>query len=249
MHKFFVPKENIKSENIYITGDDVKHIGKVLRLKIDDRINISDGYGTEYICSIDIIDKKEVSCSIIEKYSNETESPIRITLFQGLPKAQKMDLIVQKGVEIGIYEVKSVITDRVIVKTETKDLSNKLERWNKIAKEAAKQSGRGCLLEVSEPITFKEAIDGLSGFDLAIMPYENQDGIGLRKVLEENNNAKNIAVFIGPEGGFESEEVEYASSKGVHPVTLGPRILRTETAGFVASTIILYEIGDMGGIR
>lgn len=249
MHKFFVPKENITEETIVITGDDVKHISKVLRLKTNDIINVSDGYGTEYICSISLIDKKEVVCSIVEKYKNESESPLNITLFQGLPKSQKMDLIVQKGVEIGINEIKTVITDRVVVKTESRDISNKIERWNKIAREAAKQSGRGNILEVHSPIGFKEAMENLLEFDLVVMPYENQEGIGLRKVLREKcPEAKNIAIFIGPEGGFEEEEVKIAIEKGVEVVTLGPRILRTETAGFVASTIILYELGDIGGI-
>lgn len=250
MHKFFVSKENINEQDILITGDDVKHILKVLRLKVNDKINISDGHGVEYICSINLIDKKEVTCSIIEKFNNETESPLNITLFQGLPKSQKMDLIVQKGVEIGINEIKTVITDRVVVKTESKDISNKIERWNKISVEAAKQSGRGNIVKVSSPISFKEAIENLDEFDLVVMPYENQEGIGFRKVLTEKASAaKNIAIFIGPEGGFEKDEVESAISKGVEVVTLGPRILRTETAGFVASTIILYELGDMGGIR
>lgn len=248
MHKFFVSRENIKENSILIIGDDVKHIGKVLRLKTGSEINVSDGQGLEYICLIDSIDKNEVICTVKESFQNETESPISITLFQGLPKSQKMDLITQKGVEIGIAEIKTVISKRVIVKTDTKDISNKIERWNKISLEASKQSGRGKLLEVKSPVSFKEAIDSISKFDLVVMPYENQEGIGLRKVLQENPLCKNIAIFIGPEGGFEDEEVEYARSKGVHTVTLGPRILRTETAGFVASTIILYELGDIAGI-
>ncbi len=249
MHKFFVSKENISEDTILITGDDVKHIGKVLRLKVGDKINISDGNSTEYICELDLIDKKEVVCNIIEKFQNKTESPICITLFQGLPKAQKMELIIQKGVEIGIKNIIPVLTERVVVKTETRDISGKIERWNKISKEAAKQSGRGTILELNNPITFKEAIESLNKFDLAVIPYENQQGIGLKKVLRNlDSNVKNVAIFIGPEGGFEEEEVNYAIEKGVHPVTLGPRILRTETAGLVASSIILYELGDMGGI-
>lgn len=249
MHKFFVPKENISEDTVLITGDDVKHIGKVLRLRVSDEINVSDGCGTEYICSINNIDKKEVECSITSKFINETESNIKITLFQGLPKAQKMDLIVQKGVEIGISEIKTVITDRVVVKTEARDLSNKIERWNKISNEAAKQSGRGTIINVAEPISFKEAIDLVSDFDLALIPYENEEGIGLKKTLDGKTNIKSVAIFIGPEGGFSDEEIAIARENGIHSVTLGPRILRTETAGLVASTMVLYEIGDMGGIK
>lgn len=248
MHKFFVDKENVCEDGIRITGDDVKHIGKVLRLKVGDIINISNGEGQDYISSIESIDKKEVICSIQKKVINKTESPLNITLFQGLPKAQKMDLIAQKGVEVGINNIKPIITKRVVVKTEKKDLSNKIERWNKIALEASKQSGRGKLLEVENPIDFNEAVNSLDEFDLIIVPYENKEEIGLKKVLSSiNNKCKNIAIFIGPEGGFEEEEIECLESKKANIVTLGPRILRTETAGLVTSTILLYELGDMGG--
>lgn len=248
MHKFFVNKENISEDKITITGDDVKHIGKVLRLRTGDIISISNGEGLEFTSIIDSIDKKEVLCTVKETLENKTESKLNITLFQGLPKSQKMDLIVQKGVEIGINRINPVITKRVVVKTEKKDISNKIERWNKIALEASKQSGRGKLLKVENPIDFKKAADSLEDFDLIIVPYENKEDIGLKNVLSKSNkDYKNIAIFIGPEGGFEEEEIEYLLSTGAHIVTLGPRILRTETAGFVTSTILLYELGDMGG--
>lgn len=248
MHKFFVNKNSIIDNNIIITGDDVKHIGKVLRLKIGDIISISNGEGTDFIAEINSIDKNEVSCNIQESIENKTESNLNITLFQGLPKSQKMDLIVQKGVEIGINKVKPIITKRVVVKTNNKDISNKIERWNKISLEASKQSGRGKLLIVDEPIDFKEAVDSLEDFDLIVVPYENKEDFGLKKALKDKSKSyEKIAIFIGPEGGFEEEEIEYLKSKGAYIVTLGPRILRTETAGFVTSTILLYEIGDIGG--
>ncbi|MEF9953196.1 MAG: 16S rRNA (uracil(1498)-N(3))-methyltransferase [Clostridium sp.] len=247
MHKFFVNNKNIKDNNIIIDGDDVKHISKVLRLRQGDEIQVSDGKSNEYIATIDTIDKKEVICSVVESFKNQTECDVKITLFQGLPKSTKMELIIQKGVEIGIDNIIPVITDRVVVKTESKDLSNKIDRWNKIAKEAAKQSGRGCVMEIDNPISFSDALNMVKEFDIAVMPYENADDEGLKKVLSQHREAKNIAIFIGPEGGFEGDEVSLALSQGVYPVTLGPRILRTETAGLVASSIILYEIGDMGG--
>ncbi|MEG2893347.1 MAG: 16S rRNA (uracil(1498)-N(3))-methyltransferase [Clostridium sp.] len=247
MHKFFVDKRNITEKTITIDGDDVKHISKVLRLRQGDEVLVSDGKCNEYTAVIDLIDKKEVICSISNSFKNETESDIKITLFQGLPKSTKMELIIQKGVEIGIDNIIPVITDRVVVKTEARDLTNKIDRWNKIAKEAAKQSGRGRVMEIEPPISFSDALNKTKDFDLAVMPYENANDEGLKKVLSENREAKNIAIFIGPEGGFEESEVSSSLNVGVCPVTLGPRILRTETAGLVASTIILYEIGDMGG--
>ncbi|MEG0331740.1 MAG: RsmE family RNA methyltransferase, partial [Clostridium sp.] len=168
MHKFFVNKKNINDTNIIIDGDDVKHISKVLRLRVGDEILVSDGLCSEYTASIEAIDKKEVICSIINSFKNQTECDVKITVFQGLPKSTKMELIIQKGVEIGIDSIVPVITDRVVVKTESRDLTNKIDRWNKIAKEAAKQSGRGCVMEIEMPISFSDAVDMVSEFDLAV---------------------------------------------------------------------------------
>lgn len=249
MHKFFVNKDAITESLIQIEGEDVNHISKVLRLRKGDSIQVCDGNKHEYICSIENIEKKFVTCEIIECFENSTEAPIEITLFQGIPKSQKMDLIVQKCVEIGVTKIQPVITDRVVIKVDGKDLSSKIERWNRIATEASKQSNRGILPVVELPIDFNEAITRLKKMDAAIIPYENEKTQGLKDYLRRIEGVKSIGIFIGPEGGFEDFEINLCLKNNILPVTLGPRILRTETAGFVASTIILYEIGDMGGIK
>jgi 16S rRNA (uracil1498-N3)-methyltransferase len=178
-----------------------------------------------------------------------SEPPVKITLFQGLPKAQKMELIIQKCVEIGIFKIQPVITQRVVVKTEGKDISNKLERWRRISEEAAKQSNRGIIPEILEPITFDMGIENIKNQDLSIVPYEKEKGNGLKKILIDNSYAKNVGIIIGPEGGFDEYEIDKCIKNGVIPVTLGPRILRTETAGVAVSSMILYELGDMGGLK
>lgn len=247
MNKFFVDSENVQENRIIITGDDVNHITKVLRLRKGEKIQISDGRGREYICLIEETGKKEIISIIEEVFDNCTESTLNITLFQGLPKSQKMEFIIQKCVEIGVKAVQPVITERVVVKTDNRDLSGKLERWQRISEEAAKQSDRGIIPKVLPPITFKEALEQLKAMDLAVVPYERENSLGLRDALSHSNNPTDIGILIGPEGGFEEYEIEQCSGRGVKSVTLGPRILRTETAGIVASTIILYQLGDMGG--
>lgn len=249
MHKFFVNSENIVGNRICINGDDVNHIYKVLRLRENDEILISNGKGKEYISRIMEINKREVVCEVVEGFDNTSEPPVNITLYQGLPKAQKMELIIQKCVEIGVVRIQPVITQRVVVKIDGKDISNKIDRWNKIAEEAAKQSNRGILPEVLPPVSFESAVDELKSMDIAVIPYEKEKKQGLRDVFNNTSSCGTIGILIGPEGGFEESEVALCIKEGVKPITLGPRILRTETAGMVASSIILYEIGDIGGCR
>ncbi|WP_291964978.1 16S rRNA (uracil(1498)-N(3))-methyltransferase [Caloramator sp.] len=249
MHKFFVKTDNIINDKINITNDDIQHITKVLRLKIGDTIQICDGNENEYICDIVEINKKNVICQIKEKFKNRNESNINIVLFQGLPKAQKMELIIQKGVEIGVKEFYPIITERVVVKTDGKDICNKLERWNRISYEAAKQSNRGIIPTVNNLISFEEALDILKRFDLVVVPYEKEKSTSFKELFNESRDYKNIAVIIGPEGGFSEEEINIFIKNGFKPITLGPRILRTETAGLVASTILLYELSDIGGMK
>lgn len=247
MHKFFVDEGSINGQVICITGDDVKHLSGVLRLRKGDSIQVCDGNSNEYICSITEIEKKQVLCHIEESFKSTSEPPISITLYQGIPKAQKMDLIVQKCTEIGVCRIVPVNTSRAVVRVDEKDLGSKLERWRRIAEEAAKQSNRGCIPQIDGLMDFKEAIHEAMELDMAFMPYELEKSVGLKKALSGRNKAVTCGIFIGPEGGFEEEEVREAMSKGIAPVTLGPRILRTETAGFVSAACILYEIGDIGG--
>lgn len=249
MHKFFVNDESIKNNEILITGDDVNHISKVLRLRIGEEIKVSNGSGSEYLCAISEISKKEVICKVLEAFDNMSESPLKIALFQGLPKSQKMDLIIQKCVEIGVVEFWPVITERVVVNTHDRDLSGRLDRWNRISEEAAKQSNRGMVPRVNNIITFKEAMSIASKFDASIIPYENEKNSSLKEILKEKAGIKTLGIFIGPEGGFSQEEIKSCLENNISSVTLGPRILRTETAGFVAAAIVQYELGDMGGIE
>lgn len=252
MNRFFVnPSQvDIDLNEIVIAGDDVKHISKVLRLSSEDEIEICDGESWEYIGSIKSISKDEVIVSIIHKEPLKTEAELRVILYQGLPKGAKMELILQKTTEMGIAEIVPIITDRAVVQLkDTKDKEKKAERWYKIAEEAAKQSKRGIIPEVHIPISFKEALKQGSTNDLNILAYEKESVKGLRNLLSQSKDKgiKRIGIWIGPEGGFTEEEIRLALDNNVNTVTLGPRILRTETAGFALLSMVMYELGDLGG--
>lgn len=247
MHKFFVSKENISGNTAVITGDDVKHIYKVLRLESGDKVNINNCEGKEYLGEILSVDKKEVRVKLIKGLEVSNESNLKITLFQGLPKSSKMDLIVQKGTELGISNITPIITERVVVKSEMGEFT-KTERWQRIALEACKQSKRSFIPEVNTPIEFEELLNRADEFDLIVVPYENEEGYGIKKLMQDiSSPINNVAIVIGPEGGFEEIEINALSNKGAKIVTLGSRILRTETAGFVCAALLQYELGDVGG--
>lgn len=247
MYKFFVEKQSIYNDIAIIEGEDVKHIYKVLRLKIGEKISINNCEGIEYLGEISEITKEKVEVKLIDKLPLNNESPINIYLFQGLPKSSKMDLIVQKNTELGVKEITPVITERVVVKSELGEFK-KVDRWNRIALEACKQSKRSLIPKINTPIVFKELLVQLKFMDLIVVPYENEDNFGLKNINFGNDkNIKNVAVVIGPEGGFEDFEIDTLKSVGSYIITLGPRILRTETAGFVCLAQIMYELSDMGG--
>ena len=253
MHKFFTPKDLINNDEAKILGDDVKHIYRVLRLEEGDKVIINNCAGEEFLGEISNITKQEVSLKIIEKLNTNNESAVKIYLFQGLPKAQKMDLIVQTGTELGVLEFIPTITERVDVKL--KGEFKKLDRLNRIALEAAKQSKRSIIPTVTEPISFNDAIDRMKSMDLVIVPYENAQNFGIKTLINKFRNENvdlssivKIGIFIGPEGGIEDFEIEKLKNEGAYIVTLGNRILRTETAGFVAASLIQYELSDMGGV-
>ena len=249
MHKFFTPKENFIERTAKILGDDVKHLYKVLRLNEGDKIVLNNCDGEEFLANIRTITKQEVIVDIEEKLEINNESEVKIYLFQGLPKAQKMDLIVQKGTELGITEFIPTITERVDIKL--KGEFKKLDRLNRIALEAAKQSKRTIIPKVSEPITFEEAMKAMKDLDLFIVPYENAENFGIRTLFNDNSidtsKIKTVGILVGPEGGFELSEINELKENGAYIVTLGSRILRTETAGFVATSLVQYELGDLGG--
>lgn len=243
MPKYFTEPENIKDGFIEIFSDEAKHILNVMRMEIGDTLTICDGQSNDYLCRICETGKNCLKAKIEETTKSESEPKTKITLYQGLPKSDKMELIIQKCVEIGVCRIVPVITERAVVKIEKGAKEDKkTERWQKIAESAAKQSGRGIIPAVERPMKFKDAIEEAVKNGEAIIPYENENDRGLKEFVK-NSKAENIGIFIGPEGGFDTKEIEFAVENGVMSVTLGKRILRTETAGIVTSAIVLYELG------
>ena len=240
MHRFFVDNLSGASNNIIITGNDVNHIRNVLRLKIGEKIMVSDGSGTDYQCSISEIGSDMITASIEEVFKNAAELPVKITLFQGMPKSDKLELIIQKAVELGVYEIVPVIT---VVKIDDKKADKKLERYNGIAESAGKQSGRGIIPTVKPFMSFKQALEYAKTLDMNLIPYEEAKGMEYsREVIKDIHGKKSLGIFIGPEGGFAKEEVDMAIEAGAKCITLGNRILRTETAGLAVLSIIMFEI-------
>lgn len=246
MHKFFTNCNMINDVYATITGDDVKHIYKVLRLEVGDEVIINNEQCREYLGEIEEITKQQVKVKIKKEIEISSESNLNITLFQGLPKSSKMDLIVQKCTELGVNTFIPVITSRVDVKL--KGEFKKLDRLQRIALEACKQCKRAKVPKVLEPVEFKEMMTLIKEMDLIVVPYENATGAGIKSIKNTlNKEVTNIAIIVGPEGGFEEIEIEDLKEKNAYIVTLGPRILRTETAGFVCTSLLQYELGDLGG--
>ena len=248
MPRFFVPTENITDSEIKITSGDAAHISRVLRLKQGDEVTVCDGRGFDYDAQITEINAGEIICSVTKKRRSESEPNISVTLYQGIPKASKMDYIIQKTTELGVSKIVPVAMARCVSKIEDKKTeSKKLERWNKIAKEAAQQSQRGIIPEVCAVMTFDEAIKAMNDSDLCFAPYECEDEGGLKATLLSVKNPQTVSFMIGPEGGFDLAEIEKLKSEKIPTVTLGPRILRTETAGEAVLAMTMYEIGDVNG--
>lgn len=245
MHRFFIKLENIYKGGITIEGDDVQHISRVLRLKEGDKIVLCDQMGTDYEASIENISKHSIRTVIINKEPSKGEPSIEVVLYQGVPKSTKMDLIIQKCTEMGISRIVPLITSRTVVKLESeKDEAKKVARWTKIAEEAAKQSARGIVPKIDMPMSLEQAVNDSRQLDLVLMPYELEENITVKSVLQ-GKAPKSIGFFIGPEGGFDAFEVEKAKQNNVLSVTLGNRIMRTETAGFAMLTCIMYEYNQM----
>lgn len=246
MPRFFVNKSNVNSHRIIIDGEDVNHIKNVLRLKCGNPLTVCDCEGNDYTAVIEKFGQDSVEARIVDMAQNRTEPPIDITLYQGIPKSDKMDWIIQKSIELGAVRIVPVITERTVVRFNgEKDVDHKLSRWKRIALEAAKQCNRGIVPEVSRPVGFKQAVTDIGDYDLSLIPYEKENEKGLKTILQ-SRNFQRISLFIGPEGGFSEEEILTAMHSGIAPVTLGPRILRTETAGVAALSILMYELGDVG---
>lgn len=240
---FYVKNNQVNNETISIIGDDVKHIRNVLRHKIDDELEICDEVGFRYLTKIKEFLENEIILEILEQIDKNTEMPIKIDLYQGLPKSDKMDLIVQKTTELGISKIIPVLTERVIVKLEKGNENKKIERWNKIAVEAAKQSGRQLIPTVENVVNLEKIVENLSKYDIVIVPFECEKDSTLKNILKNvKNKIENIAVVIGPEGGFSESDIDILKkAPNVVKVSLGKRILRTETAGLATVAMLLYE--------
>lgn len=244
MYQFFVSPDQIQGKKIIITGKDVNHIKNVLRMKAGEEIAVSNGVdGREYRCGIQEILENEVICELRFIKEEGLELPSRITLFQGLPKADKMELIIQKAVELGVYEIIPVSCKRTVVRLDEKKEKSKINRWQGIAEAAAKQSKRGIIPSVGAVMSMKEAIAYSRSAKVRIIPYELAENMAdTKKIINSLQPGEDIAVFIGPEGGFEESEVQAAVEEGIQPVTLGKRILRTETAGLTVLSWIMYQL-------
>lgn len=244
MYQFFVEPCQIQGNRIVITGKDVNHIKNVLRMKPGEEISVSNGVdGKEYRCGIEELHEEEIICELRFIKEEGMELPSKVYLFQGLPKADKMELIIQKAVELGVYEIIPVATKRAVVKLDEKKARSKILRWQGIAEAAAKQSKRGIIPKVQNVMSFKEAVKYSSCAQVKIIPYELSEGMEkTREIIEGLKPGEDIAVFIGPEGGFDKEEIEEAVGQGIIPITLGKRILRTETAGMTVLSILMYHL-------
>lgn len=248
MPKFFVNSEQINNNEIKIIGNDVNHIKNVLRLRINDKIKICDkDEHVNYNCRISNIDNEYVITQIIDEEKSNVETKTQIHVFQGLPKGDKLEFIIEKLTEIGVKELTAVAMKRSVVKLQEKDKQKKMVRWNKIAEVAAKQSGRDEILKINDLINYKNIFNYLKDYDIVLLAYEKEEKLTLKKALSKLDKTKEnkVAVLIGPEGGFDDIEIEQAKQNSlVNIVTLGKRILRTETAPLVISSNILYELED-----
>ena len=248
MYQFFVEPSRIQGNKVIITGNDVNHIKNVLRMQPGEEIAVSNGEdGKEYRCGIEELHEDEIICTLRFVKEDGVELPSKIYLFQGLPKADKMELIVQKAVELGVYAIIPVATKRAVVKLDEKKAKSKIARWQTISESAAKQSKRRIVPQIHPVMSFKEAVNFTKEMPVKLIPYELADGMEKTKELISSlKPEEDIAIFIGPEGGFEESEIQLALDNHIEPITLGKRILRTETAGFTVLSWIMYQLEGLG---
>ena len=244
MHHFFVRPEQISGKEAYIEGPDWNHAANVLRVRPGEQVLLSVGEDWNYLCTVREVDRagQRILLSVLEENRDVRELPVKISLYQGLPKSDKMELIIQKAVELGASRVVPVETARCVVKLDRKKAESKRARWQAISESAAKQSGRSVIPEIAMPMKYAAALKEAADSDVRLIPYENAEGMErTRKILESVQPGQKIAVFIGPEGGFEETEIRQAEEAGFEAVTLGKRILRTETAGFVVLSLLMAQ--------
>lgn len=242
MYQFFITDEQVHDTYVTIEGTDVNHIKNVLRMKTGEKIRVSNHSGKDYFCKISTITEGCVEAEILSCDEAGTELSSKIYLYQGLPKNDKMELIIQKAVELGVYEVIPVSMKNCVVKLDEKKAANKVSRWQSIAESAAKQSKRSLIPNISMPMNYKQALERANECDIRLIPYENERGMAATKeVIESIMPGQSIAIFIGPEGGFSPEEITCVDEK-THLISLGKRILRTETAGMATLAILGYHL-------
>lgn len=244
MHHFFVKQEQIQENEIIIRGKDVNHIRSVLRMQVGEELSVSNGEDDrEYRCGIERIEEDAVICSLRFIKEDGVELPSRICLFQGLPKADKMEFIIQKAVELGVGEIVPFSCKRAVVRLDEKKAGQKQVRWQSVSEAAAKQCRRAQVPTVHTPVSFQEALKLGEELDLLLIPYELAQGMEkTREVMTGIEPGKSIGVFIGPEGGFDEKEIQAAKERGAVPITLGRRILRTETAGLTVLSWLMYHL-------
>ncbi|MCI8327574.1 MAG: 16S rRNA (uracil(1498)-N(3))-methyltransferase [Lachnospiraceae bacterium] len=242
MYQFFVEDEQIEKEYVTIVGDDVRHIGNVLRMRPGEEIRISNGKGMDFFCEIAEVTADSVKAKILERTAEDTELPNRILLFQAIPKGERMEYVIQKAVELGVYEIIPVEMKYCVVRLDEKKKEKKRERWQAIAKSAAKQAKRSRIAQIHSVMSYREAIEYARQCEYCLVPYENERGMSAtREVLNRIETGKDISVIIGPEGGFSEEEIELAR-QDMDVISLGKRILRTDTAAVTVMSMLMLEI-------
>lgn len=249
-YRFFISPDQIQNESVILSGDQAHQISSVLRLHDGDHVFVLDNSGWQYEVILHSVESLKVVGSIISKQSSRNEPAVNLTLYQSLLKRDNFEWVLQKGTELGITSFIPIITQRTIVRQKS-IRENKLARWQRIVSEAAEQSGRGRIPTLSQPVQFKTAVAAANNENLAIIPWENAKGENISAAFARSGAGSqeyllsNIALFIGPEGGFTEVEINDAGSAGIISVTLGPRILRAETAAIVATTLVLHELGEL----
>lgn len=241
MPRFFVTPDAVSDGVIHITGEDAYHIARSLRMATGDAVTVSDGQGKEYVCTLSHIRDEECTCEISECRPVSAESPVKITLYMAYPKGDKLETVVQKAVELGAFRIVPFESSRCVKKPKAEKTDKQTERLQKIAKEAAKQSGRGIVPEVCKPVSFSEMLSLASRAELPLLCYEGERTLSLKEALRGKENVSDICAVVGCEGGFSEEEARLCREAGLVSVSLGPRILRCETApSYILSALSFF---------
>lgn len=246
MRRFFVAPDQISGNKVLITGSEVKHLSKVLRLREGEEVTVLDGLGNSYLVELLTVNDQVVRAQIKEKLNLASEAPVEVTLIQSILKGEKMDWVIQKATELGVNRIIPLETERTVVRLSGSKAEDRRKRWEKIAQEGVKQCGRALAPEIAPVQNWEEVLSRLEREDLVLLPWEGETAQGLQEVLQKSAQVKRISFFIGPEGGFSGQEAQKARAAGALPVSLGPRILRAETAALAVLSIILYQLGDLG---